>query len=492
MLEKAINSISSALHFFSPKMRISGLVTVIIRKFILIYNHRVSKKTDEYDGFYIQYLRLDNCIEPLHLEFDGLLHEILPNGVGVQNKFIPKEKFKIYGKNSIRVKISNFSEHNINVKFFHADIVKFDNFNINAYNDFEQPDTIRNKYNFIKCVVFDLDNTLWNGVIGDDGADGIIIKPEIIPLIIELDRRGILLSIASKNQFDLAFNKIIEIGLKDYFLYPQIHWGPKSGSITEIANSLNINVNSIAFIDDSEFERQEVSHVHQDLSIYDEAVLDDILNLPEFNPPITSLSKFRRKSYIEEATRVEIKNNFKSSNDQFLKECNLKMKLHHAVDHKDRCFELLARTNQYNISGIKYDRNMFENLLSKEICFCINITDKFGDYGIVAFISLYLKDGKCTVSEFVMSCRVAEKRVEETLFLILKQVKNINSKLMIKFKKTSRNSPIENKLKSIGFTGFAKNNNDLEGNVFCSIDLNENKLDYDIYTLNTEDFKIVC
>ena len=95
----------------------------------------------------------------------------------------------------------------------------------------------------IKCVVWDLDNTLWEGTLLED--EEVRLKPEIEVLLDELDGRGILHSIASKNDRDLAMGKLREFNLEQYFLYPEIHWNPKSTSIARIQKNLNIGIDTI-------------------------------------------------------------------------------------------------------------------------------------------------------------------------------------------------------------------------------------------------------
>lgn len=110
----------------------------------------------------------------------------------------------------------------------------------------------------IKCVVWDLDGTIWSGVLLED--DSVELRDSIKGIISELDQRGILQSIASRNKEDMVLNKLKEFQLDQFFLYPQIGWDNKSDSIKEIAMCLNIGTNSIAFVDDQTFELEEVNY----------------------------------------------------------------------------------------------------------------------------------------------------------------------------------------------------------------------------------------
>ena len=112
--------------------------------------------------------------------------------------------------------------------------------------------------NPIKCVIWDLDNTLWEGILIENGLSGVRLREPVVDVIKEIDRRGILQSVASKNNQEDVLNALRHFGIEEYFLYPQINWEPKSQSVTRIAKRLNIGLDSIVFIDDQAFEREEV------------------------------------------------------------------------------------------------------------------------------------------------------------------------------------------------------------------------------------------
>ncbi len=116
----------------------------------------------------------------------------------------------------------------------------------------EKADT--DKVKTVKCVVWDLDNTLWNGILVEDGPEKLTLKQGIADTIRSLDERGILHSIASKNNREEALQVLKQFHLDHYFLYPQISWQPKSESVRAIARQLNIGADTLLFVDDSDFE----------------------------------------------------------------------------------------------------------------------------------------------------------------------------------------------------------------------------------------------
>ncbi|MGI9456413.1 MAG: HAD-IIIC family phosphatase, partial [Aeoliella sp.] len=112
-----------------------------------------------------------------------------------------------------------------------------------------------------KCIVWDLDNTMWSGVLIEDGLESVSMKPGMVELLKHFDERGILHSIASKNNPDEAMQALKHFGIDHYFLCPQISWDPKSAGVREIARQLNIGLDTMLFVDDQIFERKEVATV---------------------------------------------------------------------------------------------------------------------------------------------------------------------------------------------------------------------------------------
>ena len=141
-----------------------------------------------------------------------------------------------------------------------------------------------------KCVVWDLDDTLWSGTLAEDGLDGITIKPELVEAIKLLDARGILNSVASKNDEELARAALQQFGLSQYMLFPQINWGPKSTSIRRIADELNLGIDSFVFVDDQAFERAEVMRANPEIIAMAPNQLGALHKHPLFDVPITAES----------------------------------------------------------------------------------------------------------------------------------------------------------------------------------------------------------
>lgn len=312
----------------------------------------------------------------------------------------------------------------------------------------------------VKCVVWDLDNTLWNGtLIETDDPNSLVLKPEVRAVMEELDHRGIIQSIASKNDFDAAMSVLKHLGIDDYFLYPQIHWNPKSGSIQQIAKSLNIGIDSLAFVDDTAFERNQVTSVHPQVRTYDACEIADLLSRPEFDVPVTAESRNRRAMYKAEEKRNELMDSSQTDIVDFIRKCNLKLHVFtpETEEEKLRCYELVVRTNQLNMSGVKYTPEEFQSVLARpdHHNFAFSCADDFGSYGIVGYGQYRIEDETMIFTEFAMSCRVAGKFVESALFSKLLKFKNCNSGIF-SVQKTKKNVLLRRTLEGIGFHTYAE------------------------------------
>ena len=307
----------------------------------------------------------------------------------------------------------------------------------------------------VKCVVWDLDNTLWDGtLIETDDPNTLELKSGVRELIEELDRRGIIQSVASKNTHAAAMAVLERLGLDAYFLYPQIHWNPKSGSMKQIAKCLNIGIDALALIDDSPFERNQVASVWPQVRTYDAVKVSEMLTQPEFDVPATEESRNRRAMYRAEEKRNTLMTAEQIDLTDFIRKCNLRMHLFTPVaeEEKLRCYELVVRTNQLNMSGVKYTPEEFEGVLArpehKNVAF--SCADDFGEYGIIGFVQYRVEGEKVVFNEFAMSCRVAGKFVESALFTHLLRHENCAGGIF-KVVKTKKNILLRNTLEQIGF-----------------------------------------
>lgn len=308
----------------------------------------------------------------------------------------------------------------------------------------------------VKCVAWDLDNTLWDGILVEDTESQLSARSDALDLIKKLDERGIIQTVVSKNNFSEAWPVVERLGLKDYFVYPAINWEPKSSNLRSVAKKLNLHLDSFALIDDSPFERAEVQSALPHVRTYSDREIGSILTYPPFDVPVTESTRQRRESYLTEARREEEKESF-GDYEAFLRSCGMKMRLFAPREeaHIQRCLELIQRANQLNLSNSRYSEREFRSLLSSPGMLCIGMEcrDRFGNYGIVGFASVNEASDSPTIRDLVLSCRVAQKRVEHAFvqWLVSKVLDRKGNRLCAQIVKTDRNKPIVQVFEDLSF-----------------------------------------
>ncbi|HLI20507.1 MAG TPA: HAD-IIIC family phosphatase [Stellaceae bacterium] len=305
-----------------------------------------------------------------------------------------------------------------------------------------------------KCVVWDLDNTLWKGALVEDGVEGIVPFPAALAAIRELDRRGIINSIASKNDSDLAFAALAKFGVRDYFVFPKIGWGPKSEALQAIIAEMDVGADTFAFVDDEAFDRGEIEQLVPDITVFDAREIDRLIADPRCDVPITAESAKRREMYQSEERRIVARDNSGVDYGVFLRSCRIKLdvaRLERAT--LLRMYELSQRTNQLNFSGLRYSQAELETLMAERPAdtFVLTCSDKFGDYGAIGFC--VLAADRPRVQSFFMSCRVQRKRVENAFFQLLRQelLARGARRLEIQYKATAKSKASVQMLTELGF-----------------------------------------
>lgn len=294
----------------------------------------------------------------------------------------------------------------------------------------------------IKCAIWDLDNTIWDGILLEDS--NVTLKPGIPGVLEELDRRGILNSIASRNDPDEAMAKLEEFGIADYFLYPEIRWDAKSLSVSRIKEQLNIGYDTLLFLDDQPFERDEVAEAHEDVWCVDSHDYLDILEHPRLKPKyITRDSALRRKMYQSDIERRREEEDYVGPKESFLRGLNMVLDIHEAQEEDlVRAEELTYRTNQLNATGRTYTVESLDAMRKDgehKIIVC-ELTDKYGSYGKIGLAVLDTSSEAWNLKLLLFSCRVMSAGVG-TIFLSLlrKAAKENNVRLTADFHDTGKN-----------------------------------------------------
>ncbi len=318
-----------------------------------------------------------------------------------------------------------------------------------------QPGVLSTGIKYVKVLAWDLDNTLWEGILIEDGEDCVRLRPGVVEILRELDRRGILNSLVSRNDAELGMSLLRRFGIDEYFLFPKINWDPKSRSVADLVTDFNVGVDTIAVIDDSPFERSEIAHAMPGVRVYSDDQYKCLLRLPEFRPPLSDESAHRREFYRAEENRNKQKAAYHGDYLAFLRDSRICVQVRRTTaENIARAHELIQRTNQLNFSGNRYSRESVERLVANPTLMCLNIScnDRFGDYGLVGFCLLDKKD-VATVTDLMFSCRVQAKRVEHAFLIGLIQFLSRRgaTELRARYKRTSKNVQAAKVFEDLGF-----------------------------------------
>lgn len=306
----------------------------------------------------------------------------------------------------------------------------------------------------IKCVVWDLDNTLWDGVLLEDGE--VTLRPSVVAHIHRLDSMGVLNSISSKNDHDTAMAKLRALGLDEMFLYPQISWNSKSSSIKRIAEKLNLGLDAFAFVDDQEFERDEVSFELPAVTCVDIVDVDETLAQPAFRPRfVTDESAQRRGMYQSQLARDDLEEEFVGTNEEFLASLGMTFTIAPARrEDLQRAEELTVRTNQLNSTGRTYSYDELDALRESpdHLLLVASLTDRFGSYGKIGLALVELASPDWRLNMMLMSCRVMSRGVGTVLLgHIMQLAAAAGAGLRADFVETGRNRMMQI---TYAFSGF--------------------------------------
>lgn len=306
----------------------------------------------------------------------------------------------------------------------------------------------------IKCVVWDLDNTLWDGVLLEDGD--VRLRAHVVEHIRALDAMGVLHSVASKNDPEAAAAKLREFGIEELFLYPRIGWSAKSESIRQIAKKLNLGLDAFAFVDDQEFERAEVAFAIPEVTLVDALEVDEVLTRPDFRPRFVSdESAQRRGMYRSQLLRDEIEQDFVGTSEEFLASLDLHFTIAPA-ERADlqRAEELTIRTNQLNSTGRTYSYDELDALRQSpdHLLLVATLTDRFGSYGKIGLALVEKSVPNWKLHMLLMSCRVMSRGVGSVLLShIMRSAAEAGVGLRADFVETGRNRMMQI---TYAFSGF--------------------------------------
>ncbi|OGB11627.1 MAG: hypothetical protein A3E79_07985 [Burkholderiales bacterium RIFCSPHIGHO2_12_FULL_61_11] len=341
-----------------------------------------------------------------------------------------------------------------------------------------------------KCLVVDLDNTLWGGVVGEDGVDGIQLGPnypgsafvEFQRLILDLYRRGVILAVASKNNpadVDAVFlNHPFMMIRKEHFAEMEIHWNPKSDSLKRIAKRLNIGLDHMVFVDDNPAECEQVRrelpmvtviHLPGQPELYVETLCAEGL----FDTLALSDEDRRRGQLYQQRAQAETMLSASSNIEDYYRDLAMTLSIA-PIDQASlaRAAQLTQKTNQFNLTTIRYSEAELAGRMADPgwLAITVGVRDRFGDNGIVGVMMARAAEDRLDIDTFLLSCRVIGRTVESAMLAFLcdaAQERGLN-KLCGRVVPTGKNVPVRDLFAK---HGFSKQSEDESGTTSWELDL---------------------
>ncbi|MBD9356726.1 HAD-IIIC family phosphatase [Methylomonas albis] len=325
-----------------------------------------------------------------------------------------------------------------------------------------------------KCLVLDLDNTIWGGVIGDDGIENIQVGDlgygkafsELQCWAKELQRRGVLLAICSKNDEEIAKSPFLShpemvLRLDDIAIF-MANWESKVDNLKKIKKFLNIGFDSIVFIDDNPYERGVVKRHLPEITVPElpEDPADYLCFLSGLNlfetSAYTSEDGQRTLHFQQELKRESIQASFTDERG-FLKSLGMKCEIRSfSAFNLPRVAQLLQRSNQFNLRTIRYTEEDLRRLCTSDVHlnWTFSLNDQFGSYGLISVVIGYLYGDEFFIDTWVMSCRVLNRGVQNlALNEIVQGAKRLGAKRICgEYISTPKNGLVKNHYHSLGFT----------------------------------------
>ncbi|MBR4118727.1 MAG: HAD-IIIC family phosphatase [Bacteroidales bacterium] len=261
----------------------------------------------------------------------------------------------------------------------------------------------------IKLIIWDLDETLWEGTLSEGEVH---ISSQNINLIKLLTDCGIINSICSKNDIEPVESKLKEFGIDSYFVFKSIDWNPKGQRVYDIVSSMSLRFPNVLFIDDNIQNLKEVEHYCDGIMCHEPSIINDLFNY--YNKVEKNDLTHKR---LNQYKTLEAKHNESLSfpdNESFLRSCNISVQIKKdCINNLDRIHELVLRTNQLNFTKIRVSKDeLLESIENCDDCGYVTVKDKFGDYGIVGFY--LIKEQR--FEHFLFSCRTIGQGIENYIY----------------------------------------------------------------------------
>jgi len=330
-----------------------------------------------------------------------------------------------------------------------------------------------------KCIVLDLDNTLWGGIIGEDGMDGIALGQDypgscyvdFQKELLKFYNRGIILAINSKNNetdaFDVIDNHPYMVLRRKHFAAYAINWNDKASNLQALADELNIGIDSMIMIDDNPVECELIRQQCPQCLVIQLPVRPYLIpsvfdNCPEMeNIRLTEEDKKKGVMYQQQLERKKLESTTSDLGD-YLRALNIQIEIKVADTFSiPRIAQLTQKTNQFNMTTRRYtEADIVQFVGSKHShVYSISATDRFGDNGIIGVVIFHIEDERCTIDTFLLSCRVIGRTIEQSIVaFVAEYAKENGAKTLIgEFFPTAKNKPASDVYEKMNFIKVSDN-----------------------------------
>ena len=369
-------------------------------------------------------------------------------------------------------------KHSIDYRFYHSSKAPYTFTFFKNYVSTIESVILRNTGKLKKAIIFDCDNTLWKGVLGEDGMDGIDMSPNsksgkfyhlVQRIALFLSKRGVLVGLCSKNNeqdvLDVLRNHKEMILKEDHILIKKVNWIDKANNLRAIASELNIGTDSLVFVDDSNFEINlikeqipEITTIQVPTSIadYPDSILKNVYKY--FNLVLNNDDINKTKIYKQQFERENSKTTFSSIED-YLASLEIEITVvKNDNTYMPRIAQLTQKTNQFNLTTCRYTESQIDQLIKdkKHEVYAMFVSDKFGDNGLTG-VCIVKEDEKhldnVIIDSFLMSCRIIGRNIEFVFMNhIIKDLANKGYQSIIAdFIPTKKNALVEYFYDKVGF-----------------------------------------
>ena len=305
-----------------------------------------------------------------------------------------------------------------------------------------------------KVLALDLDNTLWKGVVGEDGVEAIVPNELLQRKALMLKECGVVLVALSKNNPEDVAPALRDARMllhEDDFAAMRVNWDAKSLNLSDVARELNVGVDSFVFVDDNPGNRAEMRASLPEVAI---TPFPPDLSLYFHSAMLTDEDRMRTAHYKAESLRREEASRL--SLDDYLRSLDIRNEIHPIREEEfARVAQLAQKTNQFNVCTNRWNEDDVRAFAADpgHVIFTLHSSDRFGDLGLVAFVHATIDGDAAEIVDWVMSCRAMNRRIE---FSMEREVERELSSRGVKeifatWKRTAKNAPVENLFGSFGF-----------------------------------------